>query len=214
VFAYNADQVAAEVPAYELHVKNEVDRLGRNHPLIKTQYYLETIDGQGGLFPEMRRALMRGDQERRRAPEAGHRYALLVDVGGEEEEAGEPTERAFLTNPRRDATALTVVDVDVTFGELPVYRVVDRKFWLGVKHTSLHAQILALARHWRAVWVVIDATGIGAGLASFLAKALGETVIPVVFSPKTKSDLGWNFVAVVETGRYRDYIQDQQQETR
>ena len=214
VFTYAADQVGTEVPAYALHVKNEVARLGRQHPLVKTQYYLETIDGQGGLFPEMRRALMRGDHERVRTPVAGHRYAILVDVGGEEEEAGEPTQRAMLTNPRRDATALTVVDVEVTYGELPIYRTVDRKFWVGLKHTSLHAQILALARHWRAVWVIIDATGIGAGLASFLAKALGETVIALLFSPKVKSELGWNFVAVVETGRYRDYIADQEPETR
>jgi hypothetical protein len=59
--------------------------------------------------------------------------------------------------------------------------------------------------------IVVDAAilrfvGIGAGLASFLEKALPDRVIPVVFSPKTKSDLGWAFLGAVETGRYRDYI--------
>jgi hypothetical protein len=219
VFAYTADQVAAEVPQYGAYVKGEVERLGRNHPLIKTQYYLEVIDGQGGLFPPMRQALMRGDHVRRHEPEPGHRYALLLDVAGEEEEAGEVAERAMLQNVRRDATALTVVDVEVTYGQLPIYRAVDRRLWLGVKHTSLHAQILALARYWHAIWIVVDATGVGAGLASFLVKSLGDAreggrVIPVVFSSKVKSDLGWNFVGIVETSRYRDYADDQQPDTR
>ena len=90
----------------------------------------------------------------------------------------------------------------------------DRRRWLGTKHTALHGEILALARHWGAAWIVVDATGIGTGLASFLKKALGERVIPVLFSHKLKSDLGWKFVAIVETGRFADYQDDRKPETR
>jgi hypothetical protein len=53
----------------------------------------------------------------------------------------------------------------------------------------------------------VDATGVGAGLASFLQSTVKERVIPVTFSPKVKSELGWNFLAIVETGRYQDYAQ-------
>lgn len=214
VFVYDADVVGAEVPAYAAHVAGEVARLGRQHPLIKTQYFLEEIDDAGGLFPEMRRALIRGGHERQHEPTPGRRYALLLDVAGEDEEAGDPLQRAMLQNPKRDATALTVVEVEVEYGQLPRYRVVDRRLWLGVKHTSLYGQIVALAEHWGAVWVVVDATGIGAGLASFLEKALGERVIAVTFSAKVKSDLGWNFLGVVETGRYQDYLDDGAPDTR
>jgi hypothetical protein len=215
VFAYSADQVGAEVPAYAQYVERQVQKLGRQHPLIKTQYYLETIDGRGGLFGPLRRALIRGDHPRQHEPQPGRRYALLIDVAGEDEQAGDAIERAMLANPKRDATALTVVEVDVQPGQLPIYRAIDRKLWLGVKHTALHAQVLALAQHWHAAWVVVDATGVGAGLASFLVAALGERVLPIQFSPKVKSDLGWNYLAVVETGRYRDYSEpDPQPETR
>ena len=214
VFTYNADQVTCEVPAYGEHVAGEVARLGRNHPLIKTQYYLEAIDAQGGLFPPIRRALMRGDHVRRVDPVPGHRYAILIDVAGEEEEAGDPLQRAMLRTPHRDATALTVIDVDTAYGELPTYRVINRRYWLGTKHSSLYRQILTIVAHWHAVWVVIDATGVGAGLASFLAKALGERLIPVSFSAKVKSDLGWGFVGIVETGRFRDYVPDAAPATR
>jgi hypothetical protein len=60
-----------------------------------------------------------------------------------------------------------------------------------------------------------DATSVGTGLASFLEKALGDwrsdpvgKVLAVTFSPKTKSDQGWNFLAIVETGRYPESQDD------
>ena len=205
VFTYDADRVGQEAPAYAEYVRGQVARLGRQHPLIKSQYYLEAIDGQGGLFPELRRALMRGTHERGSEPQPDRRYALLIDVAGEDESAGDAVSRAMLENKRRDASAATVVEVDARYGRLPTYRVAARQSWLGIRHTALFERLLALARHWRAAWVVVDATGVGAGMASFLAKALGDRVVPVLFSPKQKSDLGWNFLGIVETGRYRDY---------
>jgi hypothetical protein len=214
VFRVRADQVGAEVPAYAAYVRKRVAALGRNHPLIKTQYFLEEIDDESGMFPAQRRALMRGDHPRQHEPTAGQRYALLIDVAGEDEQAGGPKDRALLQNPRRDATALTVVEVDPVHGDLPTYRVVDRRLWLGETHTALYQELLALARHWGAAWVVVDATGIGAGLASFLREALGERVRAVRFSRRVKSDLGWGFLGVVETGRYRDYAPDGAPETR
>jgi hypothetical protein len=211
-FAYDADQIAVHVPAYGQYVQQQVARLGRDHPLIRTQYYLEAVDAQAGLFPPARRALMRGDHPRRHEPVDGKRYALLLDVAGEEEGAG-ALQLSFFANPRRDATALTVVEVEARPGALPLYRTVDRRLWLGVRHTALHDQILALASHWRAAWVVVDATGIGAGLASFLTKALPGRVTPVVFSSRVKSKLGWEMVGAVETGRYKDYVDDGQADT-
>lgn len=236
VFCADAEVVASEVPAYGAYVAAQVARLGRQHPLIKTQYYLEPIDGTGGLFPPQRRALMHGSHPRCHAPEpglpAGHRVALLVDVGGEDEEEGTAGDRLLLQNPRRDATAITVVDVGPATGPrgdpsgscgaseiLPAtrqnsYRVVDRALFLGTPHAALYGRILALARHWHAAWIVVDATGVGAGLASFLAKALGEHVIPVAFSASVKSDLGWDFLGIVETGRFQDYADDGAPDTR
>ena len=222
VFQVTADEVAAEVPAYGSFVKTQVARLGRNHPLVKTQFFLETIDGSGGLFPPARRALMFGDHPRRHDPEPGHRYAILVDVAGEDEIEGSELDRMMLANPRRDATAITIVDV-ILSTEGPqsrpgarrrVFRTVDRQIHLGTRHTALHAKIAALAEHWHAPWVVVDATGVGAGLASFLTRTLGDRVTPVEFSPSVKSDIGWDFLAIVETGRYRDYVDDQAADTR
>jgi hypothetical protein len=57
---------------------------------------------------------------------------------------------------------------------------------------------------WNPAWSVVDATGIGAGLASFLQKAFGEKVIGFNFNAASKSQLGWDFLSVVETGRFKD----------
>jgi len=115
-----------------------------------------------------------------------------------------------LANPGRDATALTIVRIDLSKQEtlrLPVYRVIHRRLWLGVKHTVLFGQLLALAETWSPRWIACDATGVGAGLASLLTQALGAwRVIPFVFTASSKSALGWDFISVIETGRFLDHV--------
>ncbi|MBE0411762.1 MAG: hypothetical protein IBX69_18700, partial [Anaerolineales bacterium] len=172
VFILNAEQVAAEVPQYGKYVAEQVARLGRNHPLVKTQYYCEEIDSQGGMFSAQRQALMQGRHSKMFSPLEDELYAILVDIAGEDEGAGgEPGIDFELANPARDSTALTVVRVDLsTLGDeliqAPTYQVVNRYLWTGIKHTHLYGQIKALAQLWNVRWLVVDATGVGAGMAS------------------------------------------------
>src|SRR3990167_5201261 len=214
-FEYPADVVAQYVPAYAAHVADRRERLGARHPLIVTQYDLKEIDHEGGLFGADRQALMHGTHERRRAPEPGREYALLVDVGGEDEEqrgAAEGLDRDQLANKKRDATAITIVEM--VPGDQWTYLGRDKHLFLGVRLTSLYDRINALVSHWGARWVVVDATGIGAGLASFLEARWPERLIRFEFSASTKSDLGWDFLGVVETGRFKDHADDQSPENR
>ena len=105
----------------------------------------------------------------------------------------------------RDSTALTIVRLDLSLLDTlryPRYQVVQRRLWVGVKHTALFGQVLALVDSWEPRYIVCDSTGVGAGLASFLTKALGKArLIPFVFSAQSKSKLGWDFLGVIETGR-------------
>lgn len=208
VFVLTADDVAREVPAYGNFVTEQISKLGRNHPMVKTQFFSEEIDGEGGLFSEARRVMMVGAHVKRVCPEAGKVYAVLVDVAGEEEGASEGI--GEISNAKRDATALTVVEVSLEsmrddLVKAPRYLTVFRKLWVGTNHTRLYGEILALARLWDAKRLVVDATGVGAGLASFLERALPERVIQFRFNAATKSQLGWDFLAVVDSGRYQDY---------
>jgi hypothetical protein len=229
------EEVAHELPAYGERVRARMAQLGSDHPFVRTEYCLEELEGDGGLFPPHRLAQMQGDHPRRHRAERGRCYALLLDVAGEEEGGTGPL--AFAADSRRDSTALTVVEIDQgergegEKGEgttalplsvspplrLPVYRVVDRRVWTGMRHSALHGQLVDLVREvWRASAVVVDATGIGAGLASFLAAELGTRrrgrpavpVIPFVFSAASKSALGWEFLGLIDAGRFKEYADD------
>lgn len=206
-FVLTAEQVAAEVPSYRRHLQMQVLRLGRNHPAVRTQYFSEELDTSSGMFPPPRLALMRGDHLMQSPPGIpGLPCALLIDVAGEDESAAGDSSQALLrTTAARDATALTVVQVDINPQGLPLYRVVQRYLWVGLKHTDLYAQVLSLAELWYARCLVVDATGVGAGFTSFLRAQLGERVIPFVFSAASKSALGWDFLSIVDSGRFQDH---------
>lgn len=197
--------VAQEVPSYGRYVERQIALLGADHPFIRTEYELLELDGQGGLFPPSRQGQMQGDHPPLTRAVPGEEYALLLDVAGEEEESIDPG-RAYDPAARRDSTALTVVRV-IRQDARPRYEVVRRYLWTGVKHTTLHAQLVDLARHvWRARYVVVDATGVGAGLASFLRASLGDrAVLPFIFSLTSKSQLGWSFLSAVDSGRFKDH---------
>jgi hypothetical protein len=213
--------VAADVPAYGDRVRARMAQLGSTHPFIRTEYELKELDGDAGLFPEHRIARMTGDHERRFHGAPGRHYALLLDVAGEEEAGSGPL--AYQSARRRDSTALTVVEIDTGSREdgRAIYRVVDRMQWTGVAHRELHETLVDLARRvWRARQVVIDATGIGTGLASFLEGSLerkgalpGIEVIPFLFTARSKSQLGWDFLGMIDSGRFLEYRDDSEAET-
>ncbi len=118
VFLVPWTRVAEDLPAYGERVRARIAQFGRDHPFIRSEYDLQEIAGAGGLFGPARRAQLAGDHPRQRRPASGggRHYALLIDVGGEEGDAGAPTdpdEGATLRagGTRRDSTALTVVEV-------------------------------------------------------------------------------------------------------
>jgi hypothetical protein len=230
VFKVDWQQVAEHMPAYGDQVRARIAQFGRDHPFIRTEYFLEELDSESRLFGPARRAHMRGHHPRSRAATPGKVYALLVDVAGSDENAEyvapsaeyvdgstHPTFRR--PNTTRDATALTVVEVNLAELDDPLvlrpsYRVVDRRLWVGTPHPQLYAAITDLARNvWAARWVVVDATGVGAGLAGFLGQALPGKVVPFVFTSQSKSQLGWDFLGLVESGRYKEYVEDGEPDT-
>ena len=213
VFEINADDVRLEVPEYGVFVDQEIAKLGRSHPFVRTQYFSEEIDAQGGMFPPDRLAKMQASHEPRLQPESGLLYAFLIDIAGEDEAGSQPLDQTELDrggglkNPNRDSTALTIVEVDLStladdLIKAPRYLVRQRKLWTGTKHTDLYARIKDLTETWGPRYIVVDATGVGVGLSSFLDKAFPGQVLPFIFTGSSKSSLGWDFLSVIETGRY------------
>ena len=207
VFVVPWPRVAQEVPAYGAYVRAEIARLGPGHPLVRTQYELEEIEARGGMFKPATRVLMQGEHPRARTPQGPGPYLLTLDVAGEAEDQ---TEGALLraTEPRRDSTALTVFRVGFLKSGLPVFSVLDRYYWTGTPHHELLPAIVRLAELWRPEQLIVDATGIGAGLTSFLRAELGPRVVPFVFTSESKSRLGWDLLALCTSGRFRDHAPD------
>lgn len=212
-FVIDADRVAQELPAYAHFVREQVLRHGRMHPAVRSQFYSEEVEAEAGMFPPERQALMQGDHPARMDPLPGRLYAFLLDVGGEQPGGFAPDGLVEIGAVRRDSTALTVVEIDTAsiadpVLRAPVYRAVNRWLWTGTNHTRVYAEILQLAQQWKPRRVVVDATGIGAGLAAFLQKALGARLVPFIFTAASKSALGWNFLSLCDTGRFLDHARD------
>ena len=204
VFIVDAAQVGKVNPFYKRHVDEEIRKLGRQHPLVKTQYFCETIDAQAGMFNAGRLALMQGDQAEQTEPITGHIYAFLVDVAGMDEAM---LNLDGMGNPGRDSTTLSIVDIDLSTLETlqaPTYRIVHRAAWQGENHLSTFGKIKAFADRWTPQQIVMDATGVGEGLWAMLDHAFPTRVTPVKFTQQTKSEIGYGYLAIIETGRLRD----------
>jgi hypothetical protein len=218
VFFAGPQQVTEENPLYGRFLAAQVEKHGRHHPIIASEYYLEPLDGSGGLFPPRRLALMRGDYPRRRTP-AGETIIALLDVGGQDEAATTPF--AQLDNPARDYTACTIVaalDTDREHG--PIYHALDIFTDQGSRHfesfagrQTLAGRLLAYLEHWQVDHLICDATGVGEGINSWLAARLGQArVTPFKFTVPSKAALGATFLTLVETGRFKYWSDDAQEE--
>jgi len=216
VFQISADLVRQEVPRYGKFVDGEVAKHGRNNPFIKTQYYSEEIDETGGMFPPERIAMLKGNHHYQIVPTPGGLYVFCLDVAGSDENTvGAQGLRPGQTAADvRDKTALTIFELilptenSILPGDnLPTFNIVHRRSWSGASQVSLFRQIYALIDLWKPHRLVIDATGVGEGLSSFLSKSYPNQVIPFKFSQSSKSDLGWRLLSAIETGRFKDFIQ-------
>jgi hypothetical protein len=86
----------------------------------------------------------------------------------------------------------------------PTYRAVKRMQWTGLNHVTLFGALKSLGEAWNPGHFVMDATGVGEGLWSMLDRAFPGRVKPVKFSQQEKSEIGWRFISIIETGRFRD----------
>jgi hypothetical protein len=150
---------------------------------------------------------MGGAEERE---DQGFPVAFLLDVAGMDESKtslASSLASEGLGNPGRDSTTLTIVAIDLsTLAELyhPTYRVLARHSWTGQNHTSVFGQIKNLAQQWSPQNIVIDASGVGEGLWALLDRSFPTRVTPVKFTSQQKSEIGWRYLAIIESGRFHD----------
>ena len=211
-FRYDWQEVARYNKEYGRYVKAERIRLGENHPLFRTQYALVPISGGGGFLSRQQLILMQGAYDRLSSPDStGLSYIAGIDLAGEKEQDKQTALMA--AKQKVDSTVITIAEVDTaqrssSLLSEPTLQVVEQYQWTGTPHSQLYAQMVALLRKWNCQRIVVDSTGIGQPIASFLRKELGSRVKPFVFTQKSKSDMAFELLAFVNGGRLKLYKGD------
>ncbi len=210
-FRYDWQEVAKYNPDYLAYVEGERERLGENHPLFLTQYCLLPIRGGGGFLSPQQRAQLQGEHTRQHQPESSKVYVAGIDLAGEAEE--EEGARLRVLKPRQDSTVVTIGELDFSTGDSvqkqPRVKVVEHYWWTGKKHTELYSQLVDIMKNvWHCRRVVVDATGVGQPVSSFLRQSLGSPVIPFTFTQQSKSKLGFSLLAAINSGRLKMYAGD------
>jgi hypothetical protein len=216
-FRYDWQHVARYNPSYLQFVESERSRLGEDHPLFKTQYALVPVHGGGGFLSVQQRAQLEGTHSRLRGRQQRHAiYVAGIDLAGE----SEVVEDQILTRPGRDSTVITIAEVQPPeYGDretaLPVIKVVEHYCWTGENHSLVQQKMVDILKNiWGCSRIVIDATGIGEPVASFLKQAIGSRLIPFKFTQKSKSEAGFDLLAAVNSGRLKLYAADGSDEYR
>ena len=204
-FRFPWEEVAACNPGYATFVESERARLGEDHPLFRTQYRLLPLPASGRLFNRAQLAQITGTHPRQRSRVDGVIYVAGIDYAGQDEQL----DGLVLTRPQRDATVITIGAVSFNGGKEPSVKIVEHYAWIGTPHHILHPQIVDIVRNkWNCSRVLCDATGIGEPLASFLQQSCGSRVTPFKFTQHSKSQLGFDLIAFVNSGRVQCYSGD------
>ncbi len=224
-FRYDWQEVGRHNPDYLRFVQAERQRLGEGHPLFRTQYALLPITHGGGFLSRQQIALMLGEHHRQSHPDGKKTYIAGIDLAGEYEQEmllqGAFATKQSLTDTRfprcagndhvrgHDSTVITIAEMDATNPSQPVLKIVEQYRWTGTPHSQLYAQMTDILRNiWNCHRIVVDSTGIGQPIASFLRKELGSRVLPFVITTKSKSDMGFELLSLVNSSRLKLYKQD------
>ena len=156
-------------------------------------------------------AQLNGEHARKHRAERCKVYVAGIDLAGEAEVA----EGAYLIGlkPRQDSTVVTIGELDFSICDdvqkQPRICVVEHYRWTGRKHAQLYPQLVDILKNvWHCRKVVVDATGIGQPVSSFLRQSLGSKVSPFTFTARAKSELGFSLLAAINSGRLKVYKGD------
>ena len=210
-FRYDWQEVAKYNPDYLTYVEAERERLGEHHPLFLTQYRLLPIHSGGGYLSPQQRAQLDGEHMRKHQPDQGKVYIAGIDLAGEAEE--EEGARLRALKPRQDSTVVTIGELDFSICseviKQPRIKVVEHYWWTGRKHAEVYPQLIDILKSvWHCRKVVVDATGVGQPVASFLRQSLGSRISPFTFTAQSKSELGFTLLAAINSGRLKMYASD------
>jgi hypothetical protein len=214
IFRVPWSEVAEHNPKYGRFVEGEILRLGREHPIIKTQYDLLPIEEAGHFLKAQQLKQIIGDHPRQHRRQNNKIIIASLDFAGADEETEQLV--SLVNFSRRDSVALAIGElefVQVAAGIiLPLVKILDRYEWVNVPPANLHTTLYdILRRKWNVDRLHSDATGLGETGTTLLARALNkgqrERVVAVKFDAawNAHTRLAFQYLAMIQGSRLLDY---------
>ena len=209
VFTTTCVEVGKEVPKYAEFVKGQIERLGREHPAVRTQFFCEEITELTSMFTADRIIKMKGGHDPLYGPEQDRCYVFLIDVAGSDE-LTPSSKKANGFSDRRDATVVTICDVylpeDKAYDKKNfVWKVVARRLYRNTRTELLEKELCGEIDRWRPKKIIIDHSGMGAMLSDILIGKYKRKVYPIDITAPNKTKMAWDFLSMVDTGRWVEY---------
>jgi hypothetical protein len=168
-FAFDWTELAAINSNYKRFVTEEIARLGNDHPAIRTQYLLQTINGEGRFLTSLQQRMLQGTHGWIDTPQEDEVYVMGFDVAGEDRTQTQPaSHHAQQHSSSRDSSVITIARIVHTELNMSKAEIVHHVWWTGKNYTEQYAETSALIEQWNIRTCVIDKTGLGAWLASLL----------------------------------------------
>ena len=213
VFMTTAAEVGKEVPEYGRFVREQIERLGRDHPAVRTQFFCEEISDLTSMFTPERIEKMKCGHAPLYGPEKGNCYIFLIDVAGSDEIAA-AEKKANGCSDRRDATVVTICEVSIPDGKVfdpknYIWKVVGRRLYRNLRAEQLEAQICQDIDLWDPYRIIIDHSGLGAMLTDMLTGRYKTKVLPIDITAANKTRMAWEFIAMIDNGRWQEYRGDE-----
>ncbi len=212
-FITDAAAVGQEVPAYADFVREQISSFGREHPVVRTQLFCEEISDLTRLFTPERLELIRGTHRPLEMPEPDRCYVFMIDIAGSDELTQESRKKNGFSD-RRDATVVTICDVYLPEGSYddgaaPVWKVVARRYYRNLPAAELEAQVSREIDIWNPARVILDHTGLGCMLSDFLSRKYKWICQAYDITAQNKTKMAWDFLALINTGRWQEYHVDE-----
>jgi len=213
VFRTTASEVGQEVPEYAEFVRGQIEGMGREHPAVRTQFFCEEISDLTGMFTPARISAIRDEHPPVSSPDPERCYIFLIDIAGSDELSPSVRQRSGFSD-RRDATVVTICDVSNPADEPNdpkryVWSVAARRYYRNVPAAILEKLIIAETERWNPFHIILDHSGLGCMLTDCLSRRYPEKCLAYDITPANKTRMAWEFLAMMETGRWKEYRADE-----
>lgn len=166
---------------YRQHVEGRIQALGIDHPIIRTQYFLESIAAMGRFMNQRQLDnLFSGTHYRHATPHHASRYEMLVDIAAANEEYNPDDTIKGIEEVQTDSTAIIIYEVTDEVGVNGLFPVILIRNIIWLTGTSLgtdEGMIQEAIETWRPGKVTIDAIGVGRQIAESMEKKYGPTMV-------------------------------------